>query len=122
MGGREISRPYQNIGYRLEKFDAVFTKKSLYHQGFFAVKRREVFILGAKWIALVRGWRRDCVVGGMETRFQCRKAHNPTPNAKHSTLPQGCFFMFLFLIPFTIRQQCIIYPQEFSTEPGFSVG
>ena len=27
------------------------------------------------------------------------------------------FFMFLFLIPFTIRQHCIIYPQEFSTEP-----
>ena len=33
-------------------------KKSFYHQGFFAVKRRVVFILGAKWIALVRGWRR----------------------------------------------------------------
>ena len=47
-----------------------FTKKSFYHQGFFAVKRRVVFILGAKWVALVRGWRRDCVVGGMETRFQ----------------------------------------------------
>ena len=27
------------------------------------------------------------------------------------------FFMFLFLITFTIRQQCIIYPQDFSTEP-----
>ena len=27
------------------------------------------------------------------------------PNAKHSTLLQGCFFMFLFLIPPTIRQQ-----------------
>ena len=24
------------------------------------------------------------------------------PNAKHSTLLQGCFFMFLFLIPTTI--------------------
>ena len=48
----------------------LFTKKSFCHQGFFAVKRRAVFILGAKWIALVRGWRRDCVVGGMETRFQ----------------------------------------------------
>ena len=46
------------------------SKKSFYHQGFFAVKRRAVFILGATWIALVRGWRRDCVVGGMETRFQ----------------------------------------------------
>ena len=41
----------------------------------------------------------------------------PTPNAKHSTLLQGCFFMFLFLITFTLRQQCIIYPQDFSTEP-----
>ena len=41
----------------------------------------------------------------------------PTPNAKHSTLLQGCFFMFLFLISFTIRQQCIIYPHKFSTEP-----
>ena len=47
-----------------------FSMKSCYHQGFFAVKRRAVFILGAKWIALVRGWWRDCVVGGMETRFQ----------------------------------------------------
>ena len=46
------------------------TKKSFYYQGFFAVKRRVVFILGAKWKVLVRGWRRDCVVGGMETRFQ----------------------------------------------------
>ena len=27
------------------------------------------------------------------------------PNAKPSTLLQGCFFMFLFLIPPTIRQQ-----------------
>ena len=26
-----------------------FTKKSFYHQGFFAVKRRAVFILGAMW-------------------------------------------------------------------------
>ena len=52
------------------KFDGLFTKKLFYHQGFFAVKGRVVFILGAKWKTLVRGWRRDCVVGGMETRFQ----------------------------------------------------
>ena len=39
------------------------------------------------------------------------------PNAKHSTLPQGCFLCFLFLITFTNRQQCIIYLQKFSTEP-----
>ena len=53
-----------------EEFDAFFANNPCYYQGFFAVKRRAVFILGAKWIALVRGWRRDCVVGGMETRFQ----------------------------------------------------
>ena len=34
------------------------------------MKRLVVFILEAKWKVLVRGWRRDCVVGGMETRFQ----------------------------------------------------
>ena len=45
-------------------------KKSFYHQGFFAVKRRVVFVLGAKWKALVRGWVWGCVVGGMETRFR----------------------------------------------------
>ena len=27
------------------------------------------------------------------------------------------FFMFLFFIPFTIRQQSIIYPHKFSTDP-----
>ena len=56
VGGCVISRPYPNVSYRFEKFAAFFfTKKSFYHQGFFAVKRRAVFILGAMWIALVRG-------------------------------------------------------------------
>ena len=66
--GREISRPYHAKSLR----DLIQppSKKSFYHQGFFAVKRRAVFILGAMWKALVRGWWRDCVVGGMETRFQ----------------------------------------------------
>ena len=40
------------------------------------------------------------------------------PNAKHSTLLQGCFLCFLFLIPFTIRQQCIIIaPSNFPLTP-----
>ena len=46
------------------------SKKFFTIRGFFAVKRRAVFILGAKRTALVRGWRRDCVIDGMETRFQ----------------------------------------------------
>ena len=82
-----------------------------------AVQRRAVFILGAKWIALVRGWRRNCVVGGMETRFQWRKAHSRPAKCEAFHVSPRLFFMFLFLIPFTIRQYCIIYPQEFSTEP-----
>ena len=74
-------------------------KNNSYYQGFFAVKRRAVFIfiLGAKWIALVRGWRRDCVVGGTETRFQWRKAHSRTAKCEafHALL-QGCFLCFCF--------------------------
>ena len=75
----------------------LFTKKPFYHQGFFAVKRRAVFILGAKWIALVRGWRRDCVVGGMGNSF-------PTPQSAHShrqmrSIPRcskAVFYVFVF--------------------------
>ena len=94
-----------------------FTKKSFCHQGFFAVKRRAVFILGAMWIALVRGWRSDCVVGSMETRFQWRKAHKPYAKCEAFHIAPRLFFMFLFFIPLTIRQQSIIYPHKFSTEP-----
>ena len=49
----------------------------------------------------------------------------------YDLLPRNHFFIrgfspwngerFLFLIPFTIRQHCIIYPQEFSTGPKKSV-
>ena len=35
MGGREISRPYQNVGYRLEKFDAVFYQEIILSPGVF---------------------------------------------------------------------------------------
>ena len=95
-----------------------FTKKSCYYQGFFAVKRRAVFILGAMWIALVRGWRSDCVVGGMETRFQWRKAHSRTAKCEAFHFAPRLFFMFLFLIPSTIRQHCIIYaPRNFPLNP-----
>ena len=71
-------------------------KNSFYHQEFFAVKRRAVFILGAKWKVLVRGWRSDCVVGGMETRFQWRKAHSRTAKCEAFHVAPRLFFMFLF--------------------------
>ena len=38
IGGREISRPYQNVGYLLEKFDAVFYQEIMLSSGVF---RRE---------------------------------------------------------------------------------
>ncbi|MDD7653841.1 MAG: hypothetical protein SOY38_04990 [Sodaliphilus sp.] len=44
IGGREISRPYQNVGYRLEKFDAVFYQEIILSPGVFR-RRRAVFIL-----------------------------------------------------------------------------
>ena len=66
------TRSIASLPYKIVLGDLMrlFTKKIFYHHGFFAVKRRVVFILGAMWKALVRGWRRDCVAGGMETRFQ----------------------------------------------------
>ena len=60
------------------------------------------------------------MVGGMETRFQRRKAHSRTAKCEAFHVAPRLFFMFLFLIPFTIRQQCIIYPHIFSTEPYLS--
>ena len=66
----KYNAPTQMLVIVLRNLMQFFTKNSCYHQGFFAVKRRAIFILVAKWKALVRGRRRDCVVGGMETRFQ----------------------------------------------------
>ena len=52
------------------KFDTTSFQEIILSSGVFRRERRAVFILGAMWIALVRGWRRECVVSGMETRFQ----------------------------------------------------
>ena len=54
--------PTQMLVIVLRNLMRFFTKNSFYHQGFFAVKRRAVFILGAMWWALVRGWRSDCAL------------------------------------------------------------
>ena len=81
------------------------SKKSFCHQGFFAVKRRAVFILGAKWKALVEGGGGIVWLAAWKLVSNDAKRTVAPPNAKPSTLLQGCFFMFLFLIPPTIRQQ-----------------
>ena len=41
--------PTQMLVVVLRNLMRFFTKKSFCHQGFFAVKRRAVFILGAMW-------------------------------------------------------------------------
>ena len=43
------SRPTQMLVIVLSNLMRFFTIIIFYHQGFFAVKRREVFILGAMW-------------------------------------------------------------------------
>ena len=90
----------------------------LFLSGVFRRETASGFILGATWIALVRGWRRVCAVGGMETRFQWRKAHSHTAKCEAFHIAPRLFLRFLILIPLTIRQQCTIYPFEFSTEPS----
>ena len=47
------------------------------------------------------------------------KSHNPYAKCEAFHIAPRLFLMFLFLIPFTIRQQSIIYPHKFSTDPVF---
>ena len=98
----EVSRPYHVKS--IEKFDAVFYQEIMLSSGVFRRERRAVFILGAMWGALVRGWRRDCVVSGMETRFQWRKTHSHTAKCEAFHIAPRLFFRFLFFTPFTIPQ------------------
>ena len=49
------------------------------------------------------------------------KPHNPYAKCEAFHIAPRLFFMFLFFIPLTIRQQSIIYPHKFSTESGFFV-
>ena len=45
---------------------------------------------------------------------------SPTsPSYEVGGIAKRLFFMFLFLVLFTIRQYCIISPQKFSTEPFY---
>ena len=47
--------------------------------------------LGAKWKALVRGWRRDCALCVIGNEFPCRQPHSPSATLLRglTTLPQG---------------------------------
>ena len=101
------------------KFDATSFQEIILSSGVF---RRETASGFYPW-GNVEGPRERVAeglcVGGMETRFQWRKAHSRTAKCEAFHIAPRLFFMFLFLISLTIRQHCIIYPQEFSTEPVF---
>ena len=60
------------------------------------------------------GWRH----GNSFPMTQSAQSHRQMRSIPHCL---KAVFMFLFLIPFTIWQHCIIYPQEFSTEPKISL-
>ena len=74
-------------------------------------------------------WRCQCfapVVSDVACLISSRSLNQPH-HITNATLPsegggiaKRLFFMFLFLIPFTIRQQSIIYPHKFSTDPPLS--
>ena len=46
-----------------------------------------------------------------------REISRPYAKCEAFHIAPRLFFMFLFFIPLTIRQQSIIYPHKFSTEP-----
>ena len=117
--GREVSRPYHAKSFG--KFDTTSFQEIILSPGFF---RRETASGFYPWCKVdsprervaegLCGWRHgNC--------FQWRKAHSRTAKCEAFHIATRLFFMFLFLIPFTIRQHCIIYPQEFSTEPKISL-
>ena len=87
--GREVSRPYH--AKSLRRFDTT----SLNH-------------------VIIRGfspWNGEWFLSlGQSAQSHCQMRSIPRCS-------KAVFYVFVFLIPFTIRQQCILYPQKFSTEP-----
>ena len=79
---------------RFGRFDATSFQEFILSQGFFAVKRRAVFILGAKWKALVEGGGGIVWLAAWKLVSNDAKRTIAPSNAKHSTLLQGCFLCF----------------------------
>ena len=101
MGGREISRPYQKIVsfgvFRRE------TASGFYPWGNVDSPRKRV----AEGLC---GWQHG-------NSFPMTQSAQSLRQMRSIPRCPKAVFMFLFLITFTIRQQCIIYPQDFSTKP-----
>ena len=98
IGGREISRPYPNVGYRLEKFDAVFYQEIMLSSGVFRRETASGFLsLGQRGRPSWEGGGGIVWLAAWKLVSNDAKRTIPPPNAKHSTLLQGCFLCFCFL-------------------------
>ena len=101
---------------RFGKFDAVFYQEIMLLSGVF---RRETASGFYPWGNVVSprervaeglcGWRH----GNSFPMTQSAQSHRQMRSIPLCS--KAVFYVFVFLIPFTIRQQCRIYPQKFST-------
>ena len=81
MSGREVSRPYHNI---------------IWIRGFSPWNGERFLSLGQSWRPSQEGGGVTVWLGAWKLVSNDAKRTVAPPNAKHSTLPQGCFLCFCF--------------------------
>ena len=75
------------------QFAFKFEKKPCYHQGFFAVKRRAVFILGAKWKAVFYVFVFDSIHDSVTMHGVSHHLASPMAASAFVPIPIGGFSM-----------------------------
>ena len=97
MSGREVSRPYQNVGYRLEKFDAVFYQETILSSGVFRRETASGFypcgkVEGPRKRVVERlcGWRH----GNSFPMTQSAQSHRQMRSIPHCS--KAVFYVFVF--------------------------
>ena len=80
VGGREISRPHQNVGYRFEKFDVAFFQEIILSSGVFRRETASGFYPWGNVVSL-----RKKVAEGLCGRWHRQKDKNRSPSAKNQT-------------------------------------
>ena len=86
--------PTQMLVIVLRDLMRFFTKKSFCHQGFFAVNGERFLSLGQCGEPSGEGSVGIVWLAAWKLVSNVAKHTIPTPNAKHSTLLQGCFLCF----------------------------
>ena len=115
----QLFQCFRSIAYQpskivLRNLMRFFTKKSCYNQGFFAVKRRAVFILGSKWVALVRGWRMGLCGWRHGNSFpMTQSAHSLCQMRSIPHCPKAVFYVFVFYSIHNSAIKLIIAPPCF---------